>query len=223
MFLVDCCVLSSSFGGRLQPRSVFFHFIFCRLNRRPKQWIIVLPKHSSTADSCNQYQPHRCYYYRLVVVLFWLMAAAWSWCRISFSIFLLPYLPPQTTGKCPPNTFRLGRVSSPTPLPPPQLKFIWLLCILTKRRPPKTCALPFLNFLMCAIGAPQSRDPAAASPSPGTNGGSDSLAAATAGANAIVVESVDAEVYTATAWTPWLRFFRFWPVGTRREEVVNFI
>ena len=81
--------------------------------------------------------------------------------------FLLPYLPPQTTGKSPPNAFHLGRVSSPTPLPPPQLNFVWLLCILTKRRPLKTCALPFLNFSMCAIGAPQSRDPAAASPSPG--------------------------------------------------------
>ena len=51
--------------------------------------------------------------------------------------------------------------------PPPQLNFVWLLCILTKRRPPKTSAPPFLNFSMCAIGAPQSRDPAAASPSPG--------------------------------------------------------
>jgi hypothetical protein len=81
--------------------------------------------------------------------------------------FLLPYLLPQTTGKSPPNLFRLGRVLSPTPLPPPQLTFVWLLCILTNRRPPKTCDPPFLNFSMCAIGAPQSRDPAAASPSPG--------------------------------------------------------
>ena len=71
---------------------------------------------------------------------------------------------------------------------------------------------------MCAIGAPQSRDPAAASPSPGANGGSDNLAAAMAGADAIVVESVDAEVYIAVAWTPWLRLSRCWPVGARREE-----
>jgi len=53
---------------------------------------------------------------------------------------------------------------------------------------------------------------------PGANGGSDGLAAATAGADAIVVGTVDAEVYTAAAWTPWLRFFRCWPVGARREE-----
>jgi len=53
---------------------------------------------------------------------------------------------------------------------------------------------------------------------PGANGGSDGLAAATAGADAIVVETIDAKVYTATAWTPWLRFFYCWPVGVRREE-----
>jgi hypothetical protein len=71
---------------------------------------------------------------------------------------------------------------------------------------------------MCAIGAPQSRDPAAASPSPGVNGGCDGLAAATARADAIVVETVDAKVYAAAAWRPWLRLVYCWPVGTRREE-----
>jgi len=47
-------------------------------------------------------------------------------------------------------------------------------------------------------------DPAAASPIPGANGRSNGLAAATARADAIVVETVDAEVYTAAARTPWL-------------------
>jgi len=51
---------------------------------------------------------------------------------------------------------------------------------------------------------PQSRDPAAASLIPGANGGSEGLAAATARADAIVVETVDAEVYAAAARTPWL-------------------
>ena len=51
---------------------------------------------------------------------------------------------------------------------------------------------------------PQSRNPAAASPIPGANGGSDGLAAATARADAIVVEIVDAKVYAAAARTPWL-------------------
>ena len=51
---------------------------------------------------------------------------------------------------------------------------------------------------------PQSRDPAAASPIPGANGGSDGLAAAMARADAIVVETVDAEVHAAAARTPWL-------------------
>ena len=83
--------------------------------------------------------------------------------------FFVAIFAPQTTGKSPHNAFRLGHISSPTPLPPPQpqLTFVWLLWLLTKRRPPKTCAPPFLNFLMCAIWAPQTRDPAAASPSPG--------------------------------------------------------
>jgi hypothetical protein len=71
---------------------------------------------------------------------------------------------------------------------------------------------------MCAIGAPQSRDPAAASPSPDANGRSDGLAAVTARADVIEEETVDAEVYAAAAWTPWLRFVRCWPVGTWREE-----
>ena len=38
---------------------------------------------------------------------------------------------------------------------------------------------------------------------PFANGGSDGLVAATAKADAIVVETVDAKVYAATAWTPW--------------------
>ncbi len=71
---------------------------------------------------------------------------------------------------------------------------------------------------MCAIGAPQSRDTAAASPSPGANGGNDGLAAATARADVIVVETVDAKVYAAATWMPWLRFVRCWPVGARRED-----
>ena len=120
--------------------------------------------------------------------------------------------------KSPSNAFHLGLISSPTPLPPPQPTFVWLLCLLTKRRPHKTCAPPLVNFSMCAIGAPQSRDPTAANPNPGANGGRNGLAAATARADAIVVETVDAKVYAATAWTTWLRFVRCWPVGARREE-----
>ena len=87
--------MPSSFGGRLQPRSVFFHSIFCRLNCPPKQRVIVLSKRSSAAKSCTKYPSHCWYCFWLVVVLFRLMAAAWtwSWCRIPLSIFLLPYLP----------------------------------------------------------------------------------------------------------------------------------
>ena len=69
--------------------------------------------------------------------------------------FFVALFAAQNDRNSPPNAFRLGRVSSPTPLPPPQLTFVWLLCLLTKRRPSKTCAPPFLNFSMCAIGEPQ--------------------------------------------------------------------
>ena len=76
----------------------------------------VLPKRSSAAESFTP--PHRWYCFWLVAVLFRLMAAAWSWCCIPLSIFLLPYLPPKMTGTSPPNVFRLGRISLPTPPPP---------------------------------------------------------------------------------------------------------
>ena len=52
---------------------------------------------------------------------------------------------------------------------------------------------------------PQSRDPAAASPIPGAKGGSDGLAVATAIADAIVVETVNAEVYVATGRKVYFR------------------
>ncbi len=50
------------------------------------------------------------------------------------------------------------------------------------------------------------------------NGGSNGLEAATARADVIIVETMDAEVYAAATWTPWLRFIRCWLVGARREE-----
>ena len=33
-----------------------------------------------------------------------------------------------------------------------------------------------------------------------------------------IVQTIDAKVFAAVAWTPWLRFIRSWPVGARREE-----
>ena len=44
------------------------------------------------------------------------------------------------------------------------------------------------------------------------------MAAMMTRADGIIVETVDAEVYAAAAWAPWLRFIRCWPVGARREE-----
>ena len=58
----------------------------------------------------------------------------------SLSLFLFfPSLnsSPKTTSKRPPDTFRPGRVSSQTLFSPPTLSFGWLLCFLTKQRPPK--------------------------------------------------------------------------------------
>ena len=79
-------------------------------------------------------------------------------------------------------------------------------------------ALP--QFLMCAIGAPQSMDPAAASPSPGAGrqrrkrrlGGGDGWGRCDRSRDSwhrnLHRRRVDAMV----------RFFRCWPVGARREE-----
>jgi hypothetical protein len=94
-------------------------------------------------------------------------------------------------------------ITNATPPASAELRLVALYIDKTAATQDLCSALP--QFLMCAIGAPQSRDPAAASPSPGAgpHGGSDGLAAATAGADAIVVETVDAEIYTAAAWTPW--------------------
>jgi len=42
--------------------------------------------------------------------------------------------------------------------PPPQLTFGWLLCLLTKRRPPKVAAPPISIFFDgCPFGAPKTR------------------------------------------------------------------
>ncbi len=41
-----------------------------------------------------------------------------------------------------------------TPFPPLQPTFGWLLCLLTKRWPPKTCTLPSLHFWRAPLGHP---------------------------------------------------------------------
>ena len=53
----------------------YLPFIFRCSNRRPKRRVIVLPKRSATAQSRLEYPPHHWYCFRLVVVLFRLMAA----------------------------------------------------------------------------------------------------------------------------------------------------
>ncbi len=68
------CV-SSLFGGRLQLRSVFFHFIFRRLNRHLKRRVIILPERSAVAESRLKQPPHHWYCFWLVVVLFLQMTA----------------------------------------------------------------------------------------------------------------------------------------------------
>ena len=108
------------------------------------------------------------------------------------------------TEKSPPNAFRLGRVLLPTPLPPPQkLTFVWLLCI---DKPAATGhprpVIRHSSIFRCEpLGRPNQGIPPqrARARVPGANGGSDGLAAATARADAIVVETIDAEVYTAPA------------------------
>ena len=72
---------------------------------------------------------------------------------------------------------------------------------------PRPVLRPSSIFRCVPLGPPkpQSRDPATASPIPGAKGGSDGLAVATAIADAIVVETVNAEVYVATGRKVYFR------------------
>ena len=133
------CV-SSSFGGRLQPRSVSFHFIICCSNCRPKQRVIVIPKRSAAVELRLEYPSHCWYCFGLVVV--------------SLYFFVAPFAAPNDRKKSSPRVPPWSRLITNT-LPLPQSTFGWLLCLLTKRRPPKTCTPPISQFFDgCHWGAP---------------------------------------------------------------------
>jgi hypothetical protein len=80
------------------------------------------------------------------------------------AIFAAPNDRKKSSQRVPPRSHLITNTPPPTSASA-DLRLV--VVTLTKRRPPKTCAPPFLKFFMCAIGAPQTRDPAAASPSPG--------------------------------------------------------
>jgi hypothetical protein len=112
----------------------------------------------------------------------------------------------QSSQRVPPRS-RL--ITNATPPASAELRLVVVYIDKTAATQDLCSALPQF-FDVCHWGAPI-KGSRRSKPEPG-------LAAATAGADAIVVGTVDAEVYTAAAWTPWLRFFRCWPVGARREE-----
>ena len=147
------CVFSS-LGGPPRPPSVFFHFIFRRSNSSQNRRVIVLPQRSATAESLPKYPPHPWYCFRLVVALVWLGAAAQGRGPVPLSLFFVAPFAAQDDRKrfsqrVPPRS-RLMKL----PPPPPQPTFGWLMCLLTKRRPPKVAALPISQFFDgCPFGA----------------------------------------------------------------------
>ena len=141
-----------------------FSFHFSLLESPSKQWVIVLPKRSSAAESCTP--PH--------LVLF-----SVGCCVVSANGGRLKLMPcpslyffvtlfaasndrKKSSQRVPPRSRLI------TNAPPPasaELRLVVVYIDKTAATQDLCSALP--QFLMCAIGAPQSRDPAAASPSPG--------------------------------------------------------
>ncbi len=112
------------------------------------------PPSSATTESLPKYPPHRWYCFWLVVVLVWLGAAAQGRGPVSLSLFFVaPFAAHNDrigfSQRAPPRS-RLMKL----PPPPPQLTFGWMLCLLTKRRPPKVAAPPISQFFDgCPFGA----------------------------------------------------------------------
>jgi hypothetical protein len=156
------------------------------------------------------------YCFRLVVVLFRLMAAAWRWCRIPLSAFFValfatPNDRKKSSQRVPPRSRLI------TNAPPPasaDLRLVVVFIDKTAAIQDLCSALPQF-FDVCHWGAPSPNQ--GIPPQQARSRASTAEATAwRARADVIVVETVDAKVYAAAARTPWLWFVHCWPVGARR-------
>ncbi len=122
------CV-SSSFGGRLQPRSVFFHFIFRRSNCRPKRRVINLPKRSAAAESRLKIPAPS-----LVLFLVGCCVVSANGGRLklrlgpSLYFFIAPFAAPNDRNKSSPRVPPRSRLITNAP-PPPAAAELWLVVV----------------------------------------------------------------------------------------------
>ena len=107
------------FWDRIRSRSVLFHFIFHKTNRRPKQWPLSSPNFPPRPNLVPNTILIAC------TVFGWLLfkvVARGGRLRPTPGPFLSlslwsPHSPPKTTGKSSPHAFRLGCISSNRPPP----------------------------------------------------------------------------------------------------------
>ena len=143
------------FWDRIRSRSVLFHFIFHKTNRRPKQWPLSSPNFPPRPNLVPNTILIAC------TVFGWLLfkvVARGGRLRPTpgpfLSLFLVaPFAAQNDRKKFSPRVPpRLHLIESPPP--PPQPTSGWLLCLLTKRRPPKVAAPPISQFFDgCPFGA----------------------------------------------------------------------
>ena len=131
-----------------------FSFYFSALEYSSKSTGNRSPPTFRRGRISSQYPTHHWYCIWLVVVLVWLGAAAQDRGPVPLSLFFVAPFAAQDDRKrfsqrVPPRS-RLMKL----PPPPPQPTFGWLLCLLTKRRPPKVEAPPISQFFDgCHFGA----------------------------------------------------------------------
>ena len=148
------CV-SSLFGGRLQPKECIFSFHFSSLDSPSKTTGNRPPQ-----TFCRGRIASRIPAPLLVLFLVGCCVVSANGGRLklrlgpSLHFFVAPFAAPNNRKKSSPRVLRWSRLIT-NALPPPQPTFGWLLCILTKRRPPKTNAPPISQFFDgCHWGAP---------------------------------------------------------------------
>ena len=117
VFLIGCCVKSSSSGSQ-RPRTDLFILFFCRLIRRPKRREIAPPHVLPQSHLIPKNPP-------ITDTVRWLVVVCRSigrWPSTATECIFLFYLswnklPSKTTGSCPPPTFHHGQISSKIPSP----------------------------------------------------------------------------------------------------------
>ena len=148
------CV-SSSFGGRLQPKECFFSFHFSSLES-PSKTTGNRPPQMFCCGRIASRIPTPLLVLFSVGCCVVLTNGGRLKLRLGPSLyfFVAPFATPNDRKKSSPRVPRRSRLIT-NALPPPQPTFGWLLCLFTKWRPPKTDAPPISQFFDgCHWGSP---------------------------------------------------------------------